>query len=287
MTKTPDLDTSYEPFAQEPAYLDLNAAFVETLPLDGVSSYVDIACGTGVVTTLVVNRLQREHRPTRLVGVDLSGQSLALARAAFADRVDAVDVTFVEGPGDRLPVTDGWADLVTVGNALHLFDDLAGLLTEVRRVTRPGSVFAFNSSFYAGTFATGTEVFYTDWMRQALAGLAAESERRRAAGLAPLTRRRGQAGAAFSHPWLTPDQYAAALADAGFEVRDRRERTVLLGRGELEAIGSYAGLAAVLLSGYPVDAAADALARGVGPALEASGRTSVERGWLEMVAIRS
>jgi ubiquinone/menaquinone biosynthesis C-methylase UbiE len=281
-----DIDTSYEPFAQEPAYLELNAAFVETLPLTGVRCFVDIACGTGVLTGLVLDRLRGSTAAPRGVCVDLSPQSLRLARDVIASRSDSGAVTFVEGPGERLPVGDGWADLVTVGNALHLFDDLAVLLAEARRVSRPGAVFAFNTSFYAGTFGPGTEAFYTEWMRQALAQLSAEADRRREQGLPPLSRRRGRTGVAFSHPWLTPDEYAEALAAAGFRVDSSHERTVLLGRRELEAIGSYAGLATVLLSGYPVDVAADALARGVGPALEVLLRETVERGWLEMVAIR-
>ena len=285
MTEALPLDTSYEPFAQEPAYLDLNMAFVQTLPLSGVRTYVDLACGTGVVTGLVVDRLHAGGVAPTVLGVDLSAESLRLARAAFAERAEPVAVTFVDGPGDRVPIQDGWADLVTVGNALHLFDDLAGMLAEVRRVSRPGAVFAFNSSFYAGTFAAGTESFYTEWMRQAVVRLGAETERRLASGLPPLTRRRGQAGTAFSHPWLTPDRYDDALTAAGFEVTSRRERTVVLGRRELEAIGRYAGLAAVLLSGYPVDVAADALARAVGPALEVSRRETVERRWLEVVAV--
>jgi ubiquinone/menaquinone biosynthesis C-methylase UbiE len=286
VTDTLPLDTSYEPFAQEPAYLRLNAAFVDTLPLSEVRTFVDVACGTGVVTGLVVDRLLGERPALEVVGVDLSAQSLQLAREAFAGRTRPVDVRFVEASGDRVPVADTWADLVTVGNALHLFHDLAQVLGEVRRISRPGATFAFNSSFYAGTFAVGTGAFYTEWMRQALRCLSAESTRRVASGLPALTRRRGSAGTAFSHPWLTPEQYADALGDAGFRVTSCRERTVLLGRRELEAIGSYAGLAAVLLSGYPVDVAARALADGVAPALEASDHESVERRWLEVVAVR-
>src|SRR4051812_20456270 len=140
MTEALDADTSYEPFAQEPAYLALNAAFVDTLPLDGTRTYVDVACGTGVVTGLVVDRLAPRAGTPTVVGIDLSSQSLGLAREAFARRSDSVAVSFVQGPGEHVPVPDGWADLVTVGNALHLFDDLPALLAEVRRVLRPGGV---------------------------------------------------------------------------------------------------------------------------------------------------
>ena len=91
---------------------------------------------------------------------------------------------------------------------------------------------------------------------------------------------------AFSRPWLSPKQYVGALDQQGFEVETLHERTVPLGRTELEAIGGYAGLAAVLLSGYPVEVAAEALVAGVSPALESLGSDVVPRGWLECLARR-
>lgn len=291
-THVDQLDTSYEPFAQEPVYVALNRTFVDTIPLKGVRRLVDVACGTGLVTGLLVDRILALDYAVadgvEVVGVDVSAQSLRLAVASFARRDDRgrADARFLKRPGEDLPVPDGWADVVTVGNAIQLFDDLPRLLRELHRVTTLDGVLAFNTSFYAGTFRPGTEGFYTEWMRQALARLGAEEARRREAGLPPLRQRRRDGKAAFSRPWLSPEQYVDALAQQGFEVEALDERTVPLGRTELEAIGAYAGLAAVLLSGYPVAVAAEALVAGVRPAWKSLGSDVVPRGWLECLARR-
>ena len=58
-------------------------------------------------------------------------------------------------------------------------------------------------------------------------------------------------------------------------------------RSSFEAIGAYDGCAAALLSGFPVALASEALARSVAPVLQACGRETVPRQWLEMTAIKT
>ena len=185
------LDTSYEPFSQEPEYLAVNRAFIDSLPWAGYRGVVDIACGTGVLTELTAGRLTSAAPSDRawVVGVDISRQSLTLASRTFRERAladqgrDGPPVALVEGLGDRLPVADSTADTVLVGNAIHLFD-LPRLLDEVVRVLRHGGRLAFNTSFYAGTFEPGTEAFYTEWIKQALLHIGRVDASERAAGLA-------------------------------------------------------------------------------------------------------
>ena len=50
-----------------------------------------------------------------------------------------------------------------------------------------------------------------------------------------------------------------------------------------ETIGAYAGLAKVLLSGYPVKLACEALEKASAPTLVVIGMDEVPRFWLEMV----
>ena len=52
----------------------------------------------------------------------------------------------------------------------------------------------------------------------------------------------------------------------------------------LETVGAYGGLASVLLSGYPVELASEALSASAGPAFAALNLTDVRRLWLEVVA---
>ena len=54
----------------------------------------------------------------------------------------------------------------------------------------------------------------------------------------------------------------------------------------LETVGSYAGLACVLLSGYSVEIACEALEAAAGPAFKVYGSNGVRRLWLEVVAVK-
>jgi SAM-dependent methyltransferase len=282
------VDTSYEPFALEPEYIELNRAFVRSLGLRTAGTVVDVACGTATLSTLLLDELPPETARVRLIGIDLLRVSLEIAQRFLAEhpRASIASECFLEGPAEQLPLRDGVADVALLGNAIHCFDDKAALLAEMRRVLRRGGMFAFNSSFYAGTFPPGTERFYTEWLKTALGVLREMDAESRRAGGAPIVRVRGRGSVAFSRPWLSADEYAGALETAGFALRSIHERALPMTRRNFETVGAFDGLARVLLSGYPVAAAAEALVRSAGLAMSALGLSAVPRNWLEIVAVR-
>jgi SAM-dependent methyltransferase len=89
---------------------------------------LDVGTGTGRVAFLVARRFEAAH----VVGVDLSPQMVASARAATPEAL-ADRVRFVVGDAARLPVATASCDLVTLVNAIPFFDELA-------RVVAPGGV---------------------------------------------------------------------------------------------------------------------------------------------------
>jgi len=279
------VDTSYEPFSREPEYIELNRLFIESLGLRGPLRLVDLACGTGTLIRLTLDRL---GPGASALGVDISRRSLQLARQDLgldAGAGQAPPVILIEASADRLPVRAGSADAVLIGNAIHCFTDLDRLLREVGRILRPGGCFAFNSSFYAGTFVPGTERFYDEWMKEAARYLLKKQEEERREGRG-FRRLRGTVAPAFSRRWLSPDEFARALEGHGLRVAGTRQRTVMMGRHAFETVGAYEGLAAVLLSGFPVDLACEALTRSVAAGLLAVGMEMVPRYWLEMTAMK-
>ncbi|HEU4403587.1 MAG TPA: class I SAM-dependent methyltransferase [Candidatus Polarisedimenticolia bacterium] len=281
------IDTSYEPFSREPEYLDLNREFIRALALEGDLSVLDLACGTATLTGMILEELGRR---VRVVGVDLSRRSLLIARADLGEACRFGDpgarVTLVEASGDRPPARPGSFDLVVIGNAIHCFPDRDRLLAEIRRALRPGGRFAFNTSFYAGTFVPGTERFYEEWLKEAVKRIRARDQEERRAGRPGIPRTRGRGAVAFSRPWLSPRQYGEELERHGFRVTRVHERTVMMSRRAFETVGAYEGMAAVLLSGYPVALACEALTLSVPAGLRATGLTEVPRHWLEMEAVR-
>jgi len=89
---------------------------------------LDVACGTGVVTRAVADRLAGDGR---VVGLDLNPTMLAVAARVRPD------IEWRQGDAAHLPYADGAFDLVTCQAALMFFPSPVAALREMGRVTRP------------------------------------------------------------------------------------------------------------------------------------------------------
>lgn len=290
--------TTYEPYAQEPEYIGANRALLETLELGGVRRVLDLACGTGLLTDLLL-----QLKPDVAVnGIDLSAESLEIGRRQLREKgllvesQEALDRAAAEGRGAMYMVegsamdldhfADDTFDLCMIGNAIHLMPDKAQFLRNVARVLKPGGQFTFNSVFFTGTFGEGSEPVYTEWMKGAVNLLMEKNAELIKAGEAPIKRERGRFGKAFDKDWKTPEAWAALLEAEGFEVERVYKRPIPINQRGLELVGAYGGLAEVLMSGYPVDIASECLQHAVGPAFEKMGVSEVIRYWLEVTGVR-
>jgi ubiquinone/menaquinone biosynthesis C-methylase UbiE len=286
------INASYEPFSAEPEYIEVNRKLVQCLGLWPGMRILDLACGTGVLSLLVIDEFEAQNPDNNqraglaITGVDISRESLELARRALTRRNPQGTWDLLEASADQLPMQNGGADTAIMGNAIHIFADKDALLREIHRVLQPKAVFAFNSSFYAGTFVPGTEQFYTEWLKEALTFIRQKNQELQQSGRRRIARRRGQASPAFSQRWLSAEEYCGMLNRHGFGVRQLEERTVLLSQHSFETVGAYTGLAQVLLSGYPARLASEALMKSVGAALATVGMEQVPRHWLEIVAVK-
>lgn len=284
---SPRVNTTYEPFSREPEYVEGNRAFVAELPLRGTRRMLDLACGVGTITELLLERAPA----SRILGVDLSRESLAIgheivAQAIARARAGGADpaVLLVQASADCLPIEGSAADLVFMGHSIHMLPDFDRLLAEVRRVLSPGGVFAFNSSFYAGSQAPGTDPFYQRWWKGALNWVMARDAELRAAGQPGIKRVRGTAPRAFSSAWPSSTEWQEILARNGFVDVRASERTIEMTQSSLETIGAYAGFARLMLSGYPEEIASEALVAAAGPAMRDENVTRIPRLWLEVMA---
>ena len=288
---------TYEPFSNEPIYVEANRGFVERQDLSSVRRFLDLACGTGTVSALLLAASPDAH----LNGIDLDPRQIALASERFRDLGREVRtglmltsdrhagrpvVTFAAGSADDLPFPDDTFDCVTIANAIHLMPDRERFLRAVARVLRPGGRFGFNSAFYAGSMPKGTDRIYMDWLRLASADLERLSHERVAAGGAPIVRTRGTTRGAFKARWLSPAEWSGLLGDAGLRTIDQGERVVPLDARCLALVGGYGGMAEVLLTGYPPEEAAEALQRTAAEAMALSQATTVPRNYLELWAVK-
>jgi ubiquinone/menaquinone biosynthesis C-methylase UbiE len=274
---------TYEAFAGEPEYLELNRRFLMRALPERFDRVLDLACGTGTCGFLI---LKNTDCGPEIVGVDISEESLELAQMEWKRlrESSAASVRFVRADAASLPFASGTFDLVIAGNAIQLFDDKEAAIREVYRVLRDGGSFAFNTSFYAGTFVPGTERFYLVWVQLAYRYVV-EQTRRTTGHDAAVPRARGSKRA-FSSPWLSKEEYRELLARNGFTIRRVLEIEATLTEHSFQSIGSYTGLATVLLSGYPPELASEALEKSVGQALAMVQMQAIPRNWLEVIAQR-
>ena len=92
---------------------------------------LDVACGTGDIAFAVA------RRGADVVALDLTPRMLQLARGK---RTSGDRVVFVAGDMTALPFPDRAFDVVTTGYGLRNVPLLAGALSEIKRVLRPGGV---------------------------------------------------------------------------------------------------------------------------------------------------
>jgi ubiquinone/menaquinone biosynthesis C-methylase UbiE len=287
---------TYEPYSQQAEYLDANRQLLKTLPLDSVSQVLDVACGTGILSSLLF-----ELKPqVSIIGVDISSESLNIGRQKFtqqgllAEDIEALkqarekgngSILMIEASAQDLPFEPESFDLVMMGGAIHLLRDKAKLLNNVRKVLRPKGYFTFNTAYYIGTYVEGTESFYSEWLKEALAVMEEKNNARRAAGEMPFLRKRGTVSRAFDKGWMSPEQWQALLDQNGMTTVRSEQRTVVMPQSGFESLVGYGGLAEVLMSGYPVDIAGECLQIAARRTFENRKLTELPRRWYENTSV--
>lgn len=105
------------------------------LPETGFPACVDLACGTGDITRLLVNR----YPDGNITGLDLTPAMLERADKLTKNK----KIRYVEGSMQELPFNSESLDIVTGGYALRNAPDLNQAIDEIARVLRPGGSAAF------------------------------------------------------------------------------------------------------------------------------------------------
>ena len=113
----------------------------ETVVAHGIepegAAALDVGCGGGLLSEEVA------RLGFRVTGVDPSGPSLATARAHAQS--SGLQINYVEGPGEALPVDDAAFDLVFCCDVLEHVDSVPAVLREIRRALKPGGLFVYDT----------------------------------------------------------------------------------------------------------------------------------------------
>jgi ubiquinone/menaquinone biosynthesis C-methylase UbiE len=282
MAETPLIAGSYtfDPFARHQFYHDVNSALVRAAigrldaerPAGAMVRVVELASGTGAVTELILDELERLNRPASVTGVEPSFEAIDVAR----DRLRGRDVRFEQGDVDHLAEIVPQADAVFFCNAIHLIPDKEHVISKIASVVSPDGFFACNSAFFDGTYAPGSERFYHLWTRRALGWLRAHH---------PDTRP-SRTGKTTAMQWLSADEYAGLLERHGFRVVSRDLDEAQMPLRSWQDIGRYWLFIEGALPGVPIPIGADALEHAAAEAFAELSLTEVPRNWLQLVAQR-
>src|SRR5579864_4624365 len=127
------------------------ATFLDWLnPAPGLQ-WIDIGCGTGAFTELLIERCA----PAEVQGVDPSDAQLAFARTRQAARL----AQFQQGGAEALPFADKRFDAAIMALVIFFVPDPAKGVAEMARVVRPGGTIAAYAWDMLGGGAPGEPVW--------------------------------------------------------------------------------------------------------------------------------
>jgi len=125
--------------------------FLKWLELPAGLRWLDVCCGSGVITEAIVER----NAPASVVGVDASADQLSFAR----QRCPLSNVSFETADAMALRFPDSSFDVVVCGLGLNFLPNPPRALEEFRRVTRPGGTIAV----YVWDYADGARFLREFW----------------------------------------------------------------------------------------------------------------------------
>ena len=125
------LETAIQPLRSEYVRDCLSA-----IDLDKPNS-LDIGCGGGIIAEDLA------QFSASVTGVDISLASLETARSHAMQ--NGLDIKYIESPAESLPFKDNSFELVTCCDVLEHVDDVAKVISEVKRVLKPGGIFVYDT----------------------------------------------------------------------------------------------------------------------------------------------
>lgn len=155
---------SYPAHAHNPLMHAEERAMLALMPslLEG-QRVLDAGCGSGRYLRHALAR-----GATSLLGVDLSGPMLARATALFDEAPATAHIALAQGDLTALPLPDDSADVLLCGLAVGHVDDLAAVIHEFARVTRPHATLVVSDFHPVGAALGWQRDFRADGKRYAV-----------------------------------------------------------------------------------------------------------------------
>ena len=125
---------------------EANAAYLLTHLRPG-QRVLDFGCGPGTISV----GLAKAVAPGELHGIDMDEQTIGVAKAVV-DSQGVNNATFHVGDVTDLPFEDGYFDVAHCHNVLMHVLDTQAVLSEVKRVLKPGGLIACREMISGASF---------------------------------------------------------------------------------------------------------------------------------------
>jgi SAM-dependent methyltransferase len=145
-----EIGTAYESFMGRWSRVAARR-FLGDLALPPNGRYLDIGCGTGVLSGVI----GETAAPQQVTGIDFSEPFIEEARRKYPEPL----YDFRVGSALDLPVADGSFDVVVSGLALNFFPEPETAVAEMKRAVKPGGTIAV----YVWDYAGGMEMLRYFW----------------------------------------------------------------------------------------------------------------------------
>jgi ubiquinone/menaquinone biosynthesis C-methylase UbiE len=113
---------------------EVGKAFLDWLQPPEKAHWLDVGCGTGILTQLIV----ASRNPAAVIAVDPAQSQIAHARSAAAD----ARAEFRIADAEELPFADGSFDVVVASLVLNFLSRKERAISQMCRVARPGGLIA-------------------------------------------------------------------------------------------------------------------------------------------------
>ena len=159
----------FSKFSQNDFYNNVNKELINSLEIKSNQKIVDLGCGSGGITNLILEKLSRSNSNNfSIIAVDSSELSLKEAKNNLKTISDSI-LSFVQSRYEEFSSKlKEKVDLVVLCNAIHYLDDKELVIKDVMKILKPNGKFAFNSSFFEGAHPEDTLAFYRKWMFKAM-----------------------------------------------------------------------------------------------------------------------
>ena len=265
---------NFTSFSNLPFYTKVNERLLDLAEVGKQRKIVDLGCGTGGITKLILERLQ-SAKHTVIYAVDHSTTALKAAAEEIGER-KYVAIKYVHSEVQNLTgAVKDKVDAVVYCNSIHYVPEKTVLVDQIKEKLQPNGIFAFNTSFYEGSHPDDSLLFFRKWMMRSLRILKREH------GLSADKSQKVE-----SRVQLKAQDYIDLVENAGFKVLVNDFNRVEVPHEGWHHISGFSDWIEGVMPGVPLDIGREALQKGLGQIWEEMELKTVPRVWLSVSAAK-